>query len=87
MNLLVFLFSIPIRLEGFSLIDLVSFLLYLLGLKIYNSGIWFFFLIFLFDRQKVFSPIPQKKYQILFRNYVLNEACADKEGNCNFIAI
>ena len=87
MDLLVFLLSTPTRLGGFSSINLVSSSLYPLGLGAWYSGFWFFLFTFLSNRQKVFSPILQNKYQTMLMNYALNGARVLKGGNCNIVAI
>ena len=76
MNLLVFLLSTFIELRSFLLIDLISSLLYLLELETWYLGIYFFLFNFLSDKQEVFSPIPQNKYQTTLRDHALNGVCA-----------
>ena len=76
MDLLVFLLNISTGLEGFSLIDLVSSSWYFLKLGAWYLGILFFLLIFLSNRQEVFSLILQNKYQTMLKDYALNKSCA-----------
>ena len=79
--------SIPHWLRRFFLNQFCIFLIVFLWLWAWYSKIWFFFLIFLFNRLESFSPISQNKYQTMLINYIFNRTCAYKKDNFNDVAM